>query len=412
MGRYIFRPKYAVTLLLACASLFTFININIASSSWSSFSRVVKLSRYATTSRDEALPPPRVVIKVLVNRRLRSLQRLCESLLAADYMEDANVWLEFHLEAGQPEAISSYVADFQWPHGPKFVRARIVHAGLIAVVVESWYPADSNEYAIILEDDIEVSPLFYRWVRMALDAYHSAGSPTNIFGISINTYLRRGTYYEQDSLSKVHQGRPFVGDNSLLSNWTALYFPGAWHRFVAHIKAQVKVGIIPKSLCLEGTTLTPDDSFSEPEAVLMQNFFEMVASAKGFYILQTAKKDNGRLLPSAAINMQIQRTAPVIHTHKTKGNWRKIHYKEKNVYPRSAQVNLKFMTIHKHYGRLQPRVEAVDDDRVHLGAHVVVVAHEVVRDEGLGLPALLPLLPPAPPVLPTISRRSWSVSTT
>jgi hypothetical protein len=37
--------------------------------------------------------------------------------------------------------------------------------------VESWYPRSNDSYGLLLEDDVEVSPLFYAWIKLALLRY-------------------------------------------------------------------------------------------------------------------------------------------------------------------------------------------------------------------------------------------------
>jgi hypothetical protein len=61
--------------------------------------------------------------------------------------------------------------DFQWKHGTVFVHHRITHGGLLTAVVESWYPHSNDSYGLLLEDDVELSPLFYAWLKMALLRY-------------------------------------------------------------------------------------------------------------------------------------------------------------------------------------------------------------------------------------------------
>ena len=61
--------------------------------------------------------------------------------------------------------------NFTWKHGLKSVRHRILLAGLMPAIVESWYPSNNNTYGLLLEDDIEVSPLFYAWAKMAILRY-------------------------------------------------------------------------------------------------------------------------------------------------------------------------------------------------------------------------------------------------
>ena len=63
------------------------------------------------------------------------------------------------------------VDEFYWPHGNTFIHHRVVHAGLLTAIVESWYPRSNNSYGILLEDDVEVSPLYYAWTKMALLRY-------------------------------------------------------------------------------------------------------------------------------------------------------------------------------------------------------------------------------------------------
>ena len=61
----------------------------------------------------------------------------------------------------------AFVNNFSWPHGQKQIVARHSKGGLINAIVESWYPADDHEWAVMLEDDIEVSPQFLVWANAA-----------------------------------------------------------------------------------------------------------------------------------------------------------------------------------------------------------------------------------------------------
>ena len=38
-------------------------------------------------------------------------------------------------------------------------------------IVESWYPKGNHSYGVFLEDDVEVSPLFYAWLKYAILYY-------------------------------------------------------------------------------------------------------------------------------------------------------------------------------------------------------------------------------------------------
>jgi hypothetical protein len=53
-----------------------------------------------------------------------------------------------------------------------YIHHRIVHGGLLPAVVESWFPKDPlHDYGLLLEDDVEVSPLFYAWIKMCILKY-------------------------------------------------------------------------------------------------------------------------------------------------------------------------------------------------------------------------------------------------
>lgn len=61
--------------------------------------------------------------------------------------------------------------EFEWFHGDMVLHHRVIHGGLLPAVVESWYPNCNDSYGLLLEDDIELSPLSYAWVKMTLLRY-------------------------------------------------------------------------------------------------------------------------------------------------------------------------------------------------------------------------------------------------
>ena len=79
--------------------------------------------------------------------------------------------LRINVEQSADKETLRLVSDFEWPHGDVYLHHRIVHGGLMTAVVESWYPRNNDSYAVILEDDVELSPLFYAWVKLTLLQY-------------------------------------------------------------------------------------------------------------------------------------------------------------------------------------------------------------------------------------------------
>lgn len=61
--------------------------------------------------------------------------------------------------------------NFSWSPGSLFLHHRVIHGGLLPAVVESWYPQNNHTYGLLLEDDVELSPLFYAWIKMTLLRY-------------------------------------------------------------------------------------------------------------------------------------------------------------------------------------------------------------------------------------------------
>lgn len=77
------------------------------------------------------------------------------------------------MEQSTDQETLKMVDAFVWPHGSVFTHHRIIPAGLMPAIVESWYPHSNHSYGALLEDDVEVSPLFYAWVKMCLLHYRS-----------------------------------------------------------------------------------------------------------------------------------------------------------------------------------------------------------------------------------------------
>ena len=92
------------------------------------------------------------------------------SLHKARYFGDA-LNLRVNLEQDSDPETLQIVKELHWDHGSIIINHRIIHGGLLPAVVESWYPHSNDSYGLILEDDVELSPLFYAWVKMSILRY-------------------------------------------------------------------------------------------------------------------------------------------------------------------------------------------------------------------------------------------------
>lgn len=112
---------------------------------------------------------------VMTMDRAASLQRLLASLSAANYGEDTvdlDIWIDRRNEGEVNEEVLHASRKVMWKHGTKTIHKRTVNAGLYQQWIYTWnITAETTEVAVILEDDLEVSPAFYQWLRVARAAY-------------------------------------------------------------------------------------------------------------------------------------------------------------------------------------------------------------------------------------------------
>lgn len=165
------------------------------------------------------------IINIFAWRRLASLKRLCKSLLKANF-HNYNVEVIFHVDGDAAKSVKNYIKDFTWPFGSKSMKIRSTRVGIVGNIMDSWDAAYDNEYAIFLEDDVEVSPFFFSWLLMNLGYYRP-----DLLGISLYT----------PRLNEIHiPAEPWTPDNIVTDNqfllqlpcsWGALYFPQEWRKF-------------------------------------------------------------------------------------------------------------------------------------------------------------------------------------
>ena len=124
-----------------------------------------------------AYPDLRII--VLTFNRAKSLQRLLDSLNGAIYYSE-KVVLEVWIDRSQDDRIDQETlnisSQFHFNHGKYSVRCHVTHVGIFGQWLDTWRPdVDSPEIAVILEDDLTVSPFFYKWLKMVhlkYDSYH------------------------------------------------------------------------------------------------------------------------------------------------------------------------------------------------------------------------------------------------
>ncbi|CAI0542021.1 unnamed protein product [Linum tenue] len=184
------------------------------------------------------------LIKVLAYNRLQSVSRCLRSLAAADYGGDTvhlHVYVD-HFVAGNDSAdvldrkldesrqILEFVDGFVWNFGNKIVHYRTGNVGLQAQWLEAWWPSSDDEFAFIVEDDLEVAPVFYKFVRAVIlnYRYNSSNFSPSIFGVT----LQRPRFVPGKHGNKIvlDEGtRLFL--YQIVGTWGQILFPKPWKEF-------------------------------------------------------------------------------------------------------------------------------------------------------------------------------------
>ncbi|THH08074.1 hypothetical protein EW146_g9108 [Bondarzewia mesenterica] len=192
---------------------------------------------------------PQIDISIITNNRPGSLSRLLSSLKDARYFGD-RLTLRVNVDQSADKETLQLIDGLRWDHGSVFLHHRVVHGGLLPAVVESWYPSSNDTYGLLLEDDVEVSPLFYAWLKMSVLRYRygqDANRSHSLFGISL---------YQQKNIELRPEGRRPFNPRHLFANssiphpitpylsqipcsWGALYFPEHWREFHAYLSARL-----------------------------------------------------------------------------------------------------------------------------------------------------------------------------
>ncbi|GLJ53245.1 hypothetical protein SUGI_1134780 [Cryptomeria japonica] len=182
----------------------------------------------------------RISVNIITQNRPSSLQRLLKSISHAYYLGD-EIFLTFNMDSKVDEETLKIVNSFKWPHGPKHFRRRIIQGGLIRAVSESWFPTSDDDFGLLLEDDIEVSPYYYLWMKYAVLAYHydpevhlpELNSIALYTPRLVEVVKERPKWNATDFFKEIHPNIPYL--HQLPCSWGALFFPKHWREFYTYM---------------------------------------------------------------------------------------------------------------------------------------------------------------------------------
>ncbi|TRM60729.1 hypothetical protein BD626DRAFT_571441 [Schizophyllum amplum] len=208
---------------------------------------------------------PEVEASIITRDRPQSLQRLLTSLTDARFYGD-RLNVRINLEQDADAETFAVVERFatSWPHGVVSVQHRVVRGGLLPAVVESWYPRTDDSHGLLLEDDVELSPLFYAWAKMAL-LHYRYGAPENtsphLFGISLyqqksnelhadgrRAFDARALFAAHPDVETTRVGSPYL--SQVPCSWGAVYFPGPWRSFHSYLALRLSGRLLPLDIAV------------------------------------------------------------------------------------------------------------------------------------------------------------------
>ena len=187
---------------------------------------------------------PSIFLHVITCCRASSLERLLSSLSTAHYV-GAEVAIDIHIDIDWVEdsGLSSEVANvarhFAWSHGAKTVRKRVKKAGLAVSWFELSVPTE-RDYIIVLEDDMELSPHYYSFIRslhcggaLQNDAFSALCLHPNDWQIGV----------KPECESKMHSQVLYLTPEPC--NWAPVWKTEEWEMYSTWLQAELYKGTQP-----------------------------------------------------------------------------------------------------------------------------------------------------------------------
>lgn len=171
-------------------------------------------------------------------RRVDSLKRLMNSLLAAEY-DNETIDLHFHIDFEPSEEVSELIETTKWPFGKKKIIRRHKSFGLERMVVNSWNATNDKEFAFFFEDDIEAHPKFFKFALEAIKKPEIINN-SDLVGIGLTT----PRYDEINMQRSIWNPAMVIGSDSKLfyyqipCSWGALYFPWKWREYLHYYQTR------------------------------------------------------------------------------------------------------------------------------------------------------------------------------
>lgn len=172
-------------------------------------------------------------IIVLTFNRPDSLAKCLSHIASLDTVGDevvVDIWIDRSKDGKVDERTLRVSERFQktWTNGRVCVHVQERHAYIIGQWVDTWRPGENcHEMALILEDDVDISPLAYRWLKMVDSRFR------NVSGVAGYALQMENVNYVKRRIRPVSNTRST--DNvfvyRLMATWGFSPKPNEWRRF-------------------------------------------------------------------------------------------------------------------------------------------------------------------------------------
>ena len=166
-----------------------------------------------------------------LNKTLNSLQ----GFLTDGFDVSLEIWIDKGADATEVDPETLEVAsDFRWTNGPAKVWIHTRHVGIIGQWIYTWRPrvnggvVDTREWALFVEDDVDISRYGYRWLRAVHKQYEARGDVACYTLQDVNAIGSEGRYKGKE-IRKPKSSPVFF--HRLPGSWGMAPHPQKWRDF-------------------------------------------------------------------------------------------------------------------------------------------------------------------------------------
>ena len=196
---------------------------------WTNLTQLTQLEQTETFS---------MKVIVLTMNRPESLLRLLRSINNTYFEHDTDsIEVEIHVDKSHGwlyEDCVKIAHNFTLPKNRGRVTARIAERnhGLRTAWFDSGWPKTDQEHAIIVEDDLELAPTWFSWLRKAWLSYRHRG---DVAGITLSRQFLMFKKPEKN-VEILNDHQPFL--YKLVGTWALSPHPARWREFLTWFRSK------------------------------------------------------------------------------------------------------------------------------------------------------------------------------